>query len=212
MNMNFHNVLVLAPHTDDGELGAGGFIAKLIESGATVSYFAFSTAQESVPDHLPRDILSTEVRAATKVLGIRPENLEIFDFRVRKLDAARQDILEILVAAGRRTDFDLVLTPSTFDIHQDHETISKESVRAFKRTTILGYELIWNNLSSAMTASVHLSPAHVQCKIDAMKEYRSQAHRPYVGDTFIRSLARTRGVQAGCEYAESYEVIKWVIA
>ena len=42
--MDFDNVLVLAPHTDDGELGAGGFIAKLIEKGAKVTYVAFSTA------------------------------------------------------------------------------------------------------------------------------------------------------------------------
>ena len=40
----FKNVYVLAPHTDDGELGAGGTIAKLIELGANVYYFAFSTA------------------------------------------------------------------------------------------------------------------------------------------------------------------------
>lgn len=211
METGFKNVLVLAPHTDDGEIGAGGFIAKLVESGAKVSYFAFSTAQESVPSHLPPDILSKEVKAATKVLGIRPENLKIFDFRVRKLDAARQEILEILVAAGRESQFDLVLTPSTFDFHQDHEVISRESVRAFKRNTILGYELIWNNLSSATTACVKLSPSHVQTKIDAIKKYQSQAHRSYVSDRFIRALAHARGVQAGCEYAESYEVIRWVI-
>ena len=29
----FHRVLILAPHTDDGELGCGGTIAKLVESG-----------------------------------------------------------------------------------------------------------------------------------------------------------------------------------
>jgi LmbE family N-acetylglucosaminyl deacetylase len=57
--MDFKNVLVLAPHTDDGELGAGGFIAKLIEQGAKVTYVAFSTAEESGPDHLPKDILES---------------------------------------------------------------------------------------------------------------------------------------------------------
>ncbi len=47
MISNFKNVLVLAPHTDDGELGAGATIAKLIESGAKVTYVAFSTAAAS---------------------------------------------------------------------------------------------------------------------------------------------------------------------
>ena len=52
----FKNVLVLAPHTDDGELGCGGFIAKLIELGSKVTYAAFSTAEESVPEGFPKDI------------------------------------------------------------------------------------------------------------------------------------------------------------
>ena len=36
--------------------------------------------------------------------------------------------------------------PSLNDIHQDHATIAQEGLRAFKGCTILGYELIWNNL------------------------------------------------------------------
>ena len=55
--MNFKNVLVLAPHTDDGELGAGGFLDKLIKSGANVTYVAFSTAAESLPEGLPKNTL-----------------------------------------------------------------------------------------------------------------------------------------------------------
>lgn len=41
---DIENVLVLAPHTDDGELGLGGTINKLILAGNKVTYVAFSTA------------------------------------------------------------------------------------------------------------------------------------------------------------------------
>jgi len=71
MLTNFKTVYVLAPHTDDGELGAGGTISKLIENGADVFYFAFSTAETSVPDGFPKDILKTEVINATQKLGIK---------------------------------------------------------------------------------------------------------------------------------------------
>lgn len=57
MTVNFNNVLVLAPHTDDGELGLGGTISYLIESGSNVTYAAFSTAEESVPPGFPKDVL-----------------------------------------------------------------------------------------------------------------------------------------------------------
>lgn len=209
--MHFKNVLVLAPHTDDGELGAGGFIAKLIEIGAKVTYVAFSTAEESVPDHLPRDILKTEVKAATENLGISPDNLIIFNYQVRKLNYARQEILEDLIKIRRGNNFDLVLMPSLKDIHQDHTTIAQEGLRAFKGTTILGYELIWNNLSFDTTSFVKLDARHIEAKYNALQCYSSQSGRDYMSRDFIFALAKTRGVQIGAEYAESFEVVRWVI-
>jgi len=206
------NILVLAPHTDDGELGAGGFIAKLIENGASVTYAAFSTAEESVPDHLPKDILKTEVRAATAKLGIAEKNLLIFNYQVRKLNYARQEILESLIKIKRENSFDLVLMPSLKDIHQDHTTVAQEGLRAFKNTSILGYELIWNNLSFDTTCFVKLNESHVRSKHEALQCYQSQAGRDYMSKEFIYALAKTRGVQIGAEYAESFEVIRWVIS
>ncbi|HET6493785.1 MAG TPA: PIG-L family deacetylase, partial [Thermoleophilia bacterium] len=76
----FTNVLVLAPHTDDGEFGCGGTMARLIENGVRVTYAAFSTAAKSVPDGFPKDVLKHEVRAATRVLGIPETDLKVYDF------------------------------------------------------------------------------------------------------------------------------------
>lgn len=211
MHFPFKNVLVLAPHTDDGELGAGGLIAKLIENDAKVTYVAFSTAKESVPDHLPGDILKTEVKAATESLGIPNQNLIIFDYQVRKLNYVRQEILENLIALKRKNSYDLVLLPSLKDIHQDHSTVACEGLRAFKNTTILGYELIWNNLSFDTTSFVKLEERHIERKVQALECYGSQSGRDYISRDFIFSLAKTRGVQIGAAYAESFEVIRWVM-
>ena len=98
MLSKFKNVYVLAPHTDDGELGAGGTIAKLIELGANIFYFAFSTAADSVPEGFPKDILKIEVLNATKKLGIPSKNVIIYDYQVRKLNYSRQEILEDLMS------------------------------------------------------------------------------------------------------------------
>ncbi|MCF6365111.1 MAG: PIG-L family deacetylase [Bacteroidales bacterium] len=211
MISKFSKVLVLAPHTDDGELGAGGTIAKLIESGAEVYYAAFSTAEESVPEGLPKDILKTEVKDATKKLGIKPDNLLIFNYQVRKLSYVRQEILEDLIKIRKKEKFDLILMPSLNDIHQDHTTIANEGMRAFKNSTILGYELIWNNLSFHTTSFVKLQKYHIEAKVNALKSYKSQEGRDYMSKEFIFSLAKTRGVQIGAEYAEAFEVVRWVI-
>lgn len=201
-------VLVLAPHTDDGELGLGGTITKLIDEGANVTYIAFSTAEESVPKGFPKDILKTEVRNATAVLGIKPENLIIYNYQVRKLNYVRQEILEDLITIRKERHFDLVFIPSPHDIHQDHSTIAQEGVRAFKNTTILGYELIWNNLTFNTQCFVELNEENVRKKILSLKEYHSQGKRNYLSDEFVYSLAKARGVQIGCEYAEAFEVIR----
>jgi len=211
MLSKFRTVYVLAPHTDDGELGAGGAISKLIENGADVYYFAFSTAEQSVPDGFPKDILKTEVINATEKLGIKKENVIIYNYEVRKLNYARQEILEDLIKHRRILKPDLVLMPSPNDIHQDHATIAYEGLRAFKNTTVLGYELIWNNLTFDTTSFVKLDKRHIQAKCDALKEYKSQGSRDYMSEEFIYSLARTRGVQIGTTYAESFEVIRLVM-
>lgn len=208
---NFKTVYVLAPHTDDGELGAGGTISKLTEVGADVYYFAFSTAEQSVPEGFPKDILKTEVVNATKKLGIKEDNVVIYDYEVRKLNYSRQAILESLIMHRQELTPDLVLMPSLHDIHQDHCTIAQEGLRAFKNTTILGYELIWNNLTFDTATFVKLEENHIKAKCEALKEYASQGERDYMSEEFITSLARSRGVQIGAKFAESFEVVRWVM-
>ncbi len=211
MHTKFKNVLVLSPHTDDAELGAGGFINRLIKTGANVIYAAFSTAEESVPEGHPKNILTTEVKAATERLGIKKENLVLYKYGVRRLNYNRQDILEDLIKLRNRCAFDLVLMPSKNDIHQDHQTIASEGLRAFKKTTILGYELVWNNLSFNTTAFAVLTKEDVQQKVDALACYESQNYRDYMSKDFIYSLAKTRGVQIGAPYAEAFEVVRFVM-
>jgi LmbE family N-acetylglucosaminyl deacetylase len=207
----FRNVLVLAPHTDDGEFGCGGTMARLSEAGVPVTYVAFSTATKSVPPEFPRDILAREVREATAELGIAPERLIVHDFEVRTFPAQRQEILELLIELGVQLKPDVVLLPSLDDVHQDHKTIAEEGLRAFKRTTVLGYEIPWNNLRFANQAYVTLAPQHLDAKVRALAKYRSQQHRNYASEEYIRNLARTRGINIGCDFAEAFELYRWIV-
>ena len=145
MITTWQRALVLAPHTDDGEFGCGGTTARLVEVGCEVRYVAFSIATRSLPPGFPPDTLAREVREATAELGIPESNLTVHDFDVRTFPHRRQDILELLVALWEDWRPDVVFQPSHHDVHQDHQTIAQEGLRAFKRTTILGYEIPWNN-------------------------------------------------------------------
>ncbi|MFN2438972.1 MAG: PIG-L deacetylase family protein [Chitinophagaceae bacterium] len=206
-----NSVLVLAPHTDDGELGCGGTIAKLIEEGYKVVYVAFSTCRRALPADVEQDILEKEVKRAVPLLGVLPEDIVLFDYDVRQFKTERQSILEDMVLLNKKHNPIKVFVPSPADMHQDHQVISEEGLRAFKNITVLGYEMPWNNIAFNTRAFMKLQEKHVLKKVSALKEYKSQLARNYITEEFIFSLARVRGVQIGTQYAESFEVIRLIL-
>jgi len=207
----FEKILVLSPHPDDGELGCGGTMAKLIEDGKDVYYATFSLCEKSIPPGYPKDILKSEVKKATHVLGIKKDNLIIYNYEVREFPKLRQEILETLILIGKDIQPDVIFTPSLNDLHQDHITITEESLRAFKKCTILGYEQPWNNITFNTLAFIPLEEQHIRKKIDALKCYETQKNRDYVCEKFMIGIARTRGTPIIREYAEAFDVMKWII-
>ena len=186
---DINRILILAPHTDDGEFGCGGSIAKLSEMGKEVHYVAFSDCEKSLPS-----------------------NVEVKKFEVRCFERDRQEILEEIIKIGMQIKPDLVFLPSPRDLHQDHTTIAMEGLRAFKLSaTILGYEMPWNNLTFSTTCFISLTERQLQKKIDALACYKSQSDRFYATEEYIRSLAVTRGTQIAVKYAETFEVLRWII-
>ncbi len=211
MNNNKHRILVLAPHTDDGEFGCGASLAKFISEKTDVYYAAFSLAEESVPPPFPKNILETEVKAATKELGIVPGNLLLYKYRVRHFAYHRQEILEDMVKLNNELKPDLVLMPCLHDLHQDHSIVAMEGLRAFKKCSILGYELPWNNINFSTQCFISFDEHFLDKKLNALRCYESQKIRDYASSEFITSLARTRGTQVGKRFAEVFEVVRWII-
>lgn len=203
-------ILILAPHTDDGELGCGGTIAKLGRLGYAIHYVAFCACDESLPDGFPPGTLRNELLAATELLGIPPANVQVHDFAVRQLFRNRQEVLDILVALNRNINPQLVFCPTEDDLHQDHSVISAEAMRAFKTKTILGYEMPWNNIRFHANFLVTLESQDLSKKVTALKQYKSQQHRPYVTERYLTSHAHSRGVTIGAEYAEAFTLYRAV--
>jgi LmbE family N-acetylglucosaminyl deacetylase len=208
-------VLVLSAHTDDAELACGGSMARFVSEGARLFCAAFSTCENSLPEGWPPDALECEFREATRVLGIRRENLFVYNYPVRKLSYHRQEVLETLIRLRQEIEPDLVLLPSTGDQHQDHQTLAAEGIRAFRNTqgraTLLGYEMPWNLTEFPAHAFIRVSAAALEAKLQALECYRSQQERPYFSEDFVRALAIVRGMQVGCQYAEAFEVLRVTI-
>ncbi len=207
----YDRILILAPHTDDGELGMGGSIAKFVEEGKEVFIAAFSIAEDSVPKGFEKDALVYEFRDAMKVLGVKLENQFIFKNKVRHFPSNRQVILEQILSLRNKINPNMVFVPSPNDIHQDHQVIASEGLRVFKKVSILGYELPWNNIVFETRSFINLKEIHIENKIKALHCYKTQKHRSYLDEEFIRGLAKTRGTQFENKYAEAFEVLRIII-
>jgi N-acetylglucosamine malate deacetylase 1 len=204
-------ILVLAPHTDDGELGCGATIAKFASLGKEVFYAAFCLCSKSLPATFPPNTLELECKKATFVLGIPNSHLILFNYEVRELPQSRQKILEELLKLNKDLQPEMVFVPAVSDIHQDHQVIHQEATRAFKNTTFAGYELPWNNYRFHTNFLVRTSDHDLDKKIESLKAYDSQSQKNYMKEDFIRSLAIVRGMQANSKYAEAFEVYKWIV-
>lgn len=197
-------ILFIGSHTDDVELACGGTISRLISEGKEVFYLALSTCHEPVR-------LEHECRVSCETLGIKPENVIIQHFEVRNFPNLRQIILQYLIDLNAKHNFDTVFTHSAKDTHQDHSTVAEETLRAFRKSTILAYELPWNINMSRCNAFFELTDMQLTAKINALYCYHSQADREYMKENFIKSWGVINGIKCNADYAEPFEVIRFII-
>ncbi|WP_445474223.1 PIG-L deacetylase family protein [Methanococcoides methylutens] len=208
------NILVLSPHTDDAELGCGGSIAKFLEEGHDIFWVVFSTAEDSLPQNLPKDTLEKEFLESVHEIGLENDKYKIFNFKVRNLHNHRQEILEDLIQIRKNVNPDLVIGPSVNDYHQDHQVVANEMIRAFKTTSsIICYELPWNHITFNTQLFVKLESKHMSQKYNQLKHYRSQfiQNKSYFSKDFVYGFGSTRGIQCNSKYAEAFEVVRWMI-
>ena len=162
--MAFKKILALSPHTDDAEMGAGGYLSKLARQGVEIRIIAFSWCEN--------ENLKAEFTDAANKLGI--SDVHVLNYERRQFSDRRQEILDYLWdLAHNEKSFDFILCPSTFDTHQDHQVIANEAFRAFKHTTIFGYEMPWNSRTFLANGYIVLDEKDVQNKINALLCYKS---------------------------------------
>ena len=175
---------------------------------------AFSTAEESLPAGSHSGRLEKEFFDSMGRLGVARDQLFVYHYTVRRLSYSRQEVLEEMVKLGKDIKPDAVFLPSVSDLHQDHQVVHLEGLRAFKHLTIFGYELPWNHISFSANAFVKLEQRHIDAKWRALQAYESQIElsRSYFTRTFVEGLARIRGTQVKTVFAEAFEVTRFIVS
>lgn len=197
-------VLGISPHADDLELGAGGTIKMWTDNGSEVVHIIFSLLKQ-------KEIRLNEIYKANEELGISRSEMCFYDWENRTFSNRRQQILQLLCDAEKMIKPDVVLIPSSFDVHQDHQVVHNEALRAFKNTTILGYEDPWNMYKSDLRLTIPLDKKYILAKLRAIKAHKSQAGKLFMNPYFTASLAVMRGVTVRRRMAESFEIIRMIL-
>jgi N-acetylglucosamine malate deacetylase 1 len=210
--------LVVAPHPDDAELGAGGTIALLLSQGARVGVLDL-TDGEPTPHGNP-ETRRRETEAATAVLGLTwRANLGLPNRRLEAdLDARAR-----LAGALRQLRPRVLFAPYWDDAHPDHVAASElvDAARFWAKLTksdlpgephypqrVLYYFTIHLRLHAQPSLVLDVS-AHLETKMRALACYRSQfiEGRSTTPPTLLddlRDRARYWGWAIGCAYGEPF--------
>lgn len=217
------SVVVIAPHPDDETLGAGGTISRLIDNGTDVSILIVSGHLPPLYDEEAFKLTREEAEKAFKVLGVKK-----FDFL--KVPATMVNEAPVSELNGKISQFvkaaepDWVFIPFP-DRHIDHRVIFDASVVACRPVgkrppkVVLAYETLsethWNvpGVEPAFVPEFFVDISqHIVTKTTALKEYASQiSEAPSRSIDAVMALAKFRGSQNGCSYAEAFKVVRIVV-
>ncbi|HHK42372.1 MAG TPA: bacillithiol biosynthesis deacetylase BshB1 [Planctomycetaceae bacterium] len=211
------DVLIVAPHPDDAELGAGGAILKLKEAGYSVGVLDL-TDGEPTP-HGSVEVRQAETAAATSVLQLDWRgNLELPNRSLEPTLEARRRLAEVF----RELRPDWVCAPYWEDAHPDHVAATQliEAARFWSKltkTSMAGQP--WHPSRIYYYYCVHLRqlprPAFVldiseqwEKKAEAIACYRSQfvegreEHPSFLER--LRDEAAFWGKMIGCRFGEPW--------
>lgn len=206
-NMTFYGetLLFIGAHPDDIELGCGALIAE-VGDRANVVCVTLSDNQEN-PD-LPN--LVAEHKNSMSILGVKPENDILRKFTTRRFQSARQEILEEMLALKKTYHPEAVFVHTSQDIHQDHKTITEEALRAFRGTTVLGFDVLRSSYGFFPNFLVDVSEESVQTKINALKAYTTYQDRYYFDEKILYATAIRHGALAERPFAEGFDILRIV--
>lgn len=194
-------VLIISCHTDDIELSAGATVSGLdnVYGYVPTYYHDYGEGFETWG----------ECDESWNRLGIKKVTGVMDTHHARQID--RQILLDDLIKL--RTDLKptLVITHGSYDTHQSHEIVYKESLRAFTNCCVLGYNHPWNCKKGTDDRLYIKNTQHqVDLKLSSLSCYKSQMNKWYFNKDWNYYRMKSNGYEINVTYAEKFEVIRWI--
>lgn len=196
-------VCFIGAHPDDIELGCGALIAHI----ASQTEICCVTLSDNQANPLLKDLVQ-EHYLSMEILGVSSENVILGPFETRRFPQARQEVLEYLIDLNRSFKPEIVFVHTKADIHQDHATITEEALRAFRGTTVLGFDVIRSSYGFFPNFLVEVSEADVDCKLRALAEYKTYSSKYYFDPNITRATLIRHGAMAERPFAEGFDILR----
>ena len=203
---SLNTILCLGAHPDDIEIGCGGVLLRIQQENpnAVFHWAVFGCADSQRA--------AEAANSAARFLPASQARLTPHAFPDARFADHRSRAKDAVHALADIPNLDLVFTHRRDDAHQDHRLLAQLTHQAFRGPTILEYEipkfdgdLTPPNLYVPLGAE---QAAHKAESIIAL--FPSQADKYWFrAETFL-SLARLRGVEARCEFAEAFHASKLI--
>ena len=198
-------VLFIGAHPDDIELGAGALLHHI----APLSDVLCVTLSDNQNNPSLKAVVE-EHFASMKVLGIPKEKVVLGKFVTRNFPERRQEILEFMLKLRREFQPEVIFVHSRQDLHQDHNVVTDEALRAYRGITVLGFDVIRSSHGFFPHFLVEVNEEDVNRKIEALAQYKTYADKYYFGAELLRAIMVRHGALAERPFAEGFDILRIV--
>ena len=213
------NIMAIGAHPDDIEFGCGGTLINHKEFGDKVIYVCM-TDTESIDATKGKVIrsesqLKSETQCAADILGV--DNIFYLPFKDLHVPFSFDSVsrLETLI---KQYNVDTIYTHWSGDSNQDHISTFKTTMAAARYVkNIYCYEQIpiprhtdnpmRVNSYTDISRSFDLKIKAAECHQSQFKKYKAAG---FDVSENLTTLAKFRGIQSNCHFAEGFQVIKQV--
>jgi N-acetylglucosamine malate deacetylase 1 len=207
MNQDFafhaRRALFIGAHPDDIELGCGALIAHIIPQSEVMCVTLSDNQKNPLLTSLP-----AEHRRSMAVLGVPEQNVVLGPFETRRFPECRQEILEYMIQLNKSFRPEVVFVHTRADIHQDHATITEEALRAFRGTSVLGFDVLRSSYGFFPNFLVEVTAQDAECKVAALAEYKTYASKYYFDPSITRATMIRHGALAERPFAEGFDILR----
>ena len=217
-----NKILVVAVHPDDETLGCGGTLLKHKDDGDEIHWLICTKIDENNHYYTIRE---NEIEQASRLYGF--DGIYSLGLKTMRVDEySMSELVGKISKVINEVRPNIVYLPFKGDVHSDHRKVFEAG---YSCTKSFRYPFIKKIYMMETLSETEFAPStkedsfipnsfvdigeYFEKKIEIMKIFKSEvAEHPFPrSEKNLRALAALRGATCGCEYAESFMLLKEIL-